>query len=50
MFWAPGNGGAGAIFYAFELTYLRVSSVLFLACLPVGFSGAPFLPWGQSSH
>lgn len=40
MFWALGNGGAGAIFYAFELTYLH----LFLACLPVVFLEPLFFP------
>lgn len=44
MFWALGNGGAGANFYAFELTYLHVSSVLFLACLPVVFLEPLFFP------
>lgn len=37
MCWALGNGGAGAIFCAFELTCLHVSSVLFLARLPALF-------------
>lgn len=44
MFWALGSGGAGAIFYAFELTYLHVSSVLFLACLPAVFLEPLFFP------